>query len=181
VDKVAPPFYFNGFEYYLIPFIFVFAIVFGALRLAGIFDQRVPDPRDPKGEKVRLITPLGKKVDAVIALALSLFAVYNPQTLAFIWSQLGNIAIFFIVVFMIAFVMEIFGVRGKKDAQDKLIILLAIIFILFSVTYLYSNLIPSLPFIGSSQDVLLLIFVVMIIVIFWLAYHVSKGGSGHNQ
>jgi hypothetical protein len=148
-------FYFTGYEQFLIPFLFIFAIVYGSLRSADIFKN--------------------KKVDAIIALSLGLFAVSNTWLVNFIWSQLGGVSVLFIFMFMLIFIFQVFGVKGAKDNQEKLIILAAILFILFSISYLYTDMIPNIPFIGGGQNIVLLVFIIFIIVIFWLAYKIGMG------
>jgi hypothetical protein len=146
-------FLFTSYEQILIPLLFIFAIVYGSLDVANIFKN--------------------KKVNATIALSLGLFAVYNTWFVNLIWSQLGVISVIFIFMFMLIFIFKVFGIRDSKDSQEKLIIMAAILFILFSISYLYTNMIPNIPFIGGGQDIILLIFIIFIIVIFWLAYKIG--------
>ena len=146
-------------EQFLIPFLFILAIVFGSLNIANIFRN--------------------KGVNFLISLALAFFAASNTAFIGFLWSQFGNIAIFFIFMFFIIFILEAFGLRrGKSEekkerAADSLIINSAILFVLLSISYLYMGQLPSLPFIGGGQNLLLLIFIVFILVIFWSAYRLG--------
>jgi hypothetical protein len=76
-------------------------------------------------------------------------------------------------MFFIIFILEAFGVRkGQhgKDGSDALVINGAILFLLFSIGYLYIGSLPSLPIVGGGQNLLLLLFIVFMIVIFWFAY-----------
>lgn len=140
-------------EYLLIPFLFIFAVTFGSLRVADVFKNI--------------------KVDAIIAVSLSIFTVFNKSLLSLIWSQLGNVTLFFTVMFFIMFVMKAFGLRSDKDARDKIIVMGAIFFILLSLSYMYNDMMPSIPFVGNGQDVMLLIFVCFIVSFLWLAYKIG--------
>ena len=131
--------YFTGYEYFVVPFLFIFAIVFGSLRVANIFKN--------------------KKVDAVIAVALAIFAVYNSALVNFLWDQLGFVTLFFVFMFMIIFVLKVFGV-GSRNAEDAFTINIAILFILLSIGYLYSDMITGIPILGGGDNFL---FAVMLV------------------
>lgn len=152
---MAMPFDLTAFqsEQFLIPFLFILAVVFGAVNAANVFRNR--------------------GVNFLVSLALAFFAASNTSFIQFLWSQFGSISIFFIAMFFVIFVLEAFGVRkgqpGKPDGTDALVINGAILFVLLSIGYLY---IPdlSLPIIGGGQNLLLFIFILFIILIFWFAY-----------
>ena len=153
-------------QQFLIPFLFIFAIIFGSLKVANVFKSR-----DSHGN----VTSENTAVNFIIALALAFFAASNTSFVQLIWSQFGNIAAFFIIMFFIIFVLEAFGIRHKrgepgKEGSDALIINGAILFILLSISSLFINSLPAIPGIGSGQNLLLLIFIVFILVIFWSAY-----------
>lgn len=146
-------------EQTLIPFLFVLAIVFGILELTDIFRNRA--------------------VNFIIALSISFFTITNATFVALLWSQFGNITAFFIIMFFIAFVLEVFGLRkrvaGRETSTDSVIINGAILFLLLSIGSLYINLIPSIPFIGGGQNLLFFFVVIIILVIFWSAYKIGSG------
>ena len=145
-------------EQFLIPFLFVLAIVFGSLNLVKIFKSR--------------------PVNFLISLSLAFFAASNGAFIQLLWSQFGNIAIFFIAMFFIIFTLEVFGVRkGRKEGSDALIINGAILFVLLSVSSLFVTSLPAIPGVGGGQNLLLLVFVVLIIVIFWSVHNL--GPEGH--
>lgn len=141
-------------EQTLIPFLFVLAIIFGVLELTGIFRNRA--------------------VNFLVALSISFFTITNASFVNMLWSQFGNITSFFIIMFFIAFVLEIFGLRGKDKAKDDDIIIYgAILLILFSFGFVYSNLIPSIPYIGGGSNFIVLIAIILILVIFWRAFKIG--------
>jgi hypothetical protein len=145
-------------EQFLIPFLFVLAIVFGSLNLVKIFKS--------------------KPVNFLISLSLAFFSASNSAFIQLLWSQFGNIAIFFIAMFFIIFTLEAFGVRkGRKEGSDALIINGAILFVLLSISSLFVNSLPAIPGVGGGQNLLLLVFVVLIIVIFWSVHNL--GPEGH--
>jgi len=149
-------------EQFLIPFLFVLAVVFGAVNASNVFKNR--------------------GVNLLVSVALAFFAASNTSFINFLWSQFGSISIFFIAMFFIIFTLEAFGVRkGQhgKDGSDALIINGVVLFILLSVGYLNISLLPSLPIVGGGQNLLLLIFVLFVIIIFWSAYKIE--GPQHKQ
>jgi len=140
-------------EQFLIPFLFILAIVFGAINVVNIFRN--------------------KGVNFLISIALAFFAASNTAFVQLLWSQFGIIAMFFIAMFFIIFILGAFGVRvgqqGKTDGADSLVINGAILFVLLSVGYLYLGNI-SVPIVGGGKNLLLFIFIMFIIVIFWSAF-----------
>jgi len=133
---------------FLISFLFVLAIVFGALQVANVFKN--------------------KAVHAVIAVAISLFAtMYQPFQLT-LWSYLPNVTWFFIVMFFVAFIMEIMGFRKKKAvSREGLIIQTGVLFVLLSIGYMVADMmVLDIPLIGSMDNLVFIIGLVMIISIF---------------
>jgi hypothetical protein len=148
-----PAFIFEPTMEFIIPFLFVLAIVFGVLQLVNVFKN--------------------KAVNVVIGLAIAFFAVsYSPFT-TLLWSQFGNITIFFIAMFFIAFTIQLFGIKRAKDWMGYISTMMThggILFILLVIGFSYSHLIPELPFIGSGQNLLLLVSIIFVASIFWGAF-----------
>jgi hypothetical protein len=141
-------------EQTLIPFIFVLAIIFGVLELTKIFRNR--------------------GVNFLIALAIAFFTITNAAFVSMLWSYFGSITTFFIIMFFIAFVLEVFGIRkGGHQPTSSIIIDGAILFVLLSIGFMNASYIPELPFIGSGQNVIFLIAVILILVIFWAAFKIG--------
>jgi hypothetical protein len=146
-------------EQFLIPFLFILAVVFGAVNASNVFRNR--------------------GVNLLVSVALAFFAASNASFVNFLWSQFGSISIFFIAMFFIIFTLEAFGIRkgsGSKS-NEPLIINGAILFILLSIGMSNIGLIPSLPLIGSGQNVFLLLVILFIIVLFWLTMKIGKFGD----
>ncbi|MFH0929428.1 MAG: hypothetical protein V1818_03675 [Candidatus Aenigmatarchaeota archaeon] len=142
---------------FLVPFLFSLAVIFGILEVTRIFRN--------------------KAVNFIVSFALSFFALAYPGFMAFMWANFGLVAMFFIAMFFMLFILKVFGMGGKSS-QDSVIINGAILFVLLSLSYLYVDSFPSVPIIGEGQNLILLISVVLIISIFWAAY---KMGSGSGQ
>ena len=136
---------------FFIPFLFSLAVIFGVLEVTRLFR---------------------KPVNFIISFTLSFFAMIYPGFVDFMLANFGLFAIFFIAMFFIVFVSKVFGMGGKKS-QDSVIINGVILLILLSVSYLYIDSFPSVPFIGAGQNLILLVSVVLIISIFWAAYKTS--------
>jgi hypothetical protein len=142
---------------FLIPFLFVMAIVFGVLEITKVFRNR--------------------GVNFVIALAISFFAVSNATFVGFLWAQFGNITAFFIIMFFIAFILEMFGLRRpskESRSESGMIITGAVLFVMLALGFTYSDLIPSLPYIGSGDNLILFFALVFILAIFWAAFKAGR-------
>jgi hypothetical protein len=111
-------------EQIIVPFIFVLAVIFGSLRLVNVFNN--------------------KKVDFLIAIALAIFSITNDAFVSMLWSNFGTISIFFIVMFFILFVIQAFGLRDPNaKAQDKLLSLGVVLFLLIVISTTQTNLLSS--------------------------------------
>jgi hypothetical protein len=143
-------------EQIIVPFIFVLAVIFGSLRLVNVFNN--------------------KKVDFLIAISLAIFSITNEAFVSMLWSNFGTISIFFIIMFFVLFVIQAFGLRDPNaKAQDKLLSLGVVLFLLIVISSIKTNILSSLPFIGGSDNAFLIIFIVFIVILFWM---VMKTGSG---
>jgi len=137
---------------FIIPFLFVLAVVFGVLRISKAF----------RGNAA---------VEVIISLVIAFFsATYSPFT-SMLFNILPSITMFFIAMFFIVFVLEIVGVRGRreKDNVTNLIIYGILILVLFTIVASHSELIPNLGII-SADDLVLGIGIIFILSIFWAAF-----------
>lgn len=136
---------------FTITFLFVFAIVFGVIDLSKIF----------RGNRI---------VVAIISLAIAAFAAgYAPFTVL-LWSYLPSISWFFIIMFLIAFVLRVLGVRKGTDPTESMIVSAAILFILLAAGWMFLQEVPvQIPYIGSGDNLIFLIGLILIIAIFWAA------------
>jgi hypothetical protein len=145
-------------EQTLIPFLFVLAIVFGVLELTKVFRNR--------------------GVNFLVALAIAFFTISNAAFINMLWSYFGSITTFFIIMFFIAFVFEVFGLRrGQRQPTSSIIINGGILFILLSIGFLYASYIPELPFVGGGQNLVFLFIIIFILVIFWAAFRIGSGAK----
>ena len=144
-------------EQTLIPFLFVLAIVFGVLERVSIFHNRA--------------------VNFIVALAISFFTITNAAFVSILWAQFGNITTFFIIMFLITFVLEVFGLRGpqKPDKGEGGMIINGTILVLILVLgFTHSSLLPSLPYVGGGTNLLILVSLVFILALFWMAFRVGR-------
>jgi hypothetical protein len=145
-------------EQTFIPFLFVLAIVFGVLELTKIFKNR--------------------GVNFLVALAIAFFTISNATFINMLWSYFGSITTFFLIMFFIAFIFEVFGLRrGQHQPTSSIIINGGILFILLSIGFLYVSYIPELPFIGGGQNLMFLFIIIFILVIFWAAFRIGSGAK----
>jgi hypothetical protein len=147
---------------FFIPFLFILAVTLGALTYAKVFTS---------------------PVRAVVAIALAMFAsVYTPFTHA-LWNWLPGITWFFIFMFMLAFIMKLFGIgeaHHKRPPTETLIIGGFALLLLFSIGFALLQYAPfEIPFIGGGDSLLLVIGIIFIGALFLIAARVKgeeKGG-----
>lgn len=140
---------------FIIPFLFVLAVVFGVLRISKAF----------KGNAA---------VEVIISLVIAFFsATYSPFT-SMLFGILPSITLFFIAMFFIVFILEIVGVRGKGRGEPvtNIIIYGILILVLFTIVASHSDLIPNLGII-SQDDLVLGVGLIFVIAIFFSAYRIE--------
>jgi hypothetical protein len=143
---------------FLIPFLFVLAIIFGVLRATRVFEGNVA-------------------VQMIIALALAYFAATYQPFVSTLFTYLPSITWFFIMMFFIVFILEVFGLRGRrerKEAQLNMIIYGVLLLLLFTIG-IHLKIPTELPIIGSRENFFLLLGLLLIIAIFWYAYESEEG------
>jgi hypothetical protein len=145
---------------FLIPFFFIFAIIYGALEISGVFKN--------------------KAVKAIIAVALGFFAISNADVVAFIHQVLPYAAVFFVVVFFIGFIAKPFRGRGGEGGgkRDPLLFLVVLGLLLIIFAQLGTPSSPFYPDISSTilgnETVLWGIGIVILIFMFYYAYTQSR-------
>jgi len=154
---------FLGSEQTLIPFLFVLAIVFGVLELKKVFRNR--------------------GVNFLVAISIAFFTITNSFFVSMLWAYFGSITAFFIIMFYLAFIFEIFGLRGGKDGKDNtssIVIEGAMFFVLLSIGFLFVDQIPTLPVIGSGANLITIFLIIFVLSIFWSAFKIGNG-DGHGR
>ncbi len=157
-------------QQFLITFLFTLAVVFGVVELSKVF----------KGNKA---------VALVISLAIALFAAGYAPFQTTLWNLLPNITWFFIVLFLVAFGLELFGVRRGSAIPGRehegMIVSGAVLLILLTVGWQIIQTNPiNLPFIGGGQNLIFFIGLILIVSLFWAAMKTSGefgGGGGQGQ
>ena len=142
---------------FIIPFLFILAIVFGVLQLASPIKN--------------------KAANLIIALAIAFFAASYGPFMNVLWNYLPSVTWFFIIMFFIVFIMEIFGLRGGKAAPpEKMILSGVVLFILLAVGWMVTDIYPvEFPLIGGGDNLIILFGVIFILMIFWGAFKVGSG------
>ncbi len=158
---MAIEFVFDPSMQFIIPFLFVLAVVFGVLQMARIFKN--------------------KAVAAVIAIAIAFFASNYQPFLTILWQYLPTVTWFFIAMFFIVFTLEVFGLRGKEEkkfSEEGAVIQGAILFILLAIGWMIVDKLPiQLPYVGTGKNLLLLLGIILVLLIFWSAFRISLGGE----
>jgi peptidoglycan/LPS O-acetylase OafA/YrhL len=143
----------------MVPFLFVLAIVYGALEVSGVFKN--------------------KGVKAIISFALAFFAISSATTLAFITGILPYAAIFFIAFFLLGFVLSFFKGKKGEGGGPKDWTLIAVVILLVAVfltNYGYGWIQTNLPMI-DSENFVAAAGVILILIIFYAAYQRTKGSG----
>lgn len=139
-------------EQFVITFLFVLAVVFGGLRISNVLKSG--------------------PAAFILSLAVAAFAaMYTPFT-TMLWSIMPSLTWFFIVIFFIAFVFEMFGIRkrapGERPGPEAMVVNAAILLVLLSVGWMLADIFPmEIPFIGSPENLIFLLGFIFILAIFW--------------
>lgn len=140
---------------FILPFIFVLAIVFGALEVSGVLKN--------------------KKVNILIAITLAFFAISSEPAVELIYKFLPYASIFFIIVFFIGFILSPFR-RKESKGPDYILIVIVAGLLLISLTQFESDLINTfLPKFGiDTQNFLVIAGLILIIIIFYTVYRAEQ-------
>ncbi len=127
-------------------FLFVFAVVFGALSYAGVLGEQ-------------------RKVNVIIALAFAIFAVLFEPFVFGLQAVLPIAIVLIVIIFFALFLKKAFG-GDTKDAVP-IVVSLAIALLLLGV--FWDQIGFSLPGLDAS-NVLWLIIIIVVLLIFFVAY-----------
>ncbi len=135
----------SGYIYYIIPFIFTFALVFGVLSISKIFNK--------------------KEVNTLIALSMAMFSLISEAYVTLLYSWLPYLCILFIILFVFVLLKNLlFEEKDNKSAATwEMLIAISILFLVFMTVY-QSIPLPSGSMI-SSDDILLITGIVFVVLI----------------
>ena len=146
---------------FMLPFLLVLAIIYGALDLASVFKNRA--------------------VNAIIAVVVAVIAVSNAGVVAFIVQVMPWAALLFIVVFFIKFVLSMF--RPGEGGRDYTLLIallgLLAVFMLSQGTELVHDWLPG-GFPVSEDNLILIIGLIIVVALIFAAYK-SSSGATENQ
>ena len=137
---------------FIAAFLFVFAVVFGALSYANVLGGQ-------------------RKVNVIIALAFAIFAVLFEPFVASLQTVLPFAVIAIVIIFFILFLKKVFGGGDKIDAWP---IATSLIFALLLLGIFWGQFGFSLPGLDPT-NVLWLIGIIIVLLIFYVAYQHGKG------
>ncbi|MBN2101624.1 MAG: hypothetical protein JW716_02005 [Candidatus Aenigmarchaeota archaeon] len=153
----------------IIPFLFVFGVIYGSLEVANVF----------KGNR---------GVNFVIAAAVAIIAMSNYGMVEFIYSIIPYATIAFIIIFAIMFLKKtvfagIGKVGGGKGVDFSLVIIILMLIFVFLGNVNQSALI-DIPFVSNIDEGLMAILGIgLIVLILLFAYFKDPigGGGGKTQ
>jgi len=143
------PFLFGIEEQIVITFLFVLAIVFGALRISNVLKSG--------------------PASFLLALAVASFAaMYAPFT-ATLWTYMPSLTWFFIIVFLIAFVFEMFGVRkAGGPSSEGMVVNAAVLLVILTVGWRIAQVFKvNLPIVGGLENIVFIAGLIFVVAIFW--------------
>lgn len=157
---MAFDFLFLSNQQFFIPFLFVLAIVFGILELSNVF----------KGNRAVVV---------IISIVIAFFAATNSQFTGMLFQILPSITVFFVIMFFIAFLMEIIGLGKsgslrKEGAETRVMVLGLVLVVFIAIGADSMSEIPFISFIGES-NLLIITGLVLLFMIFFTAYKVGIG------
>lgn len=138
---------------HIIPFLFVLAVVYGALDYSDVFKKNA--------------------VKGIVSLAIAFFALTSDFVLDFIYGVLPYAVILFVAIFFLAFLLKLAG-GGEKRKIDwslaMIVIVLLLIFLASQGRDLVSDYLPSFP----VENFMYAVGLVLILVILYAAYRKEK-------
>ena len=137
----------------MVPFLFMLAIVYGALDVSGVFRNR--------------------RVNALIALVFAFFTLTYAPAVEFINQIMPYAIMFFVVFFFLGFIVKM-AKKGVDKDYNLLIIILGLVLLLFATqgTVFIANFVPG--FEEQASNIMMASAVVFIGVILLAAYKLSK-------
>jgi EamA domain-containing membrane protein RarD len=145
---MALPFLGTELWYILLPFLFVLAIVYGALEFSDVFKNRT--------------------VKFIIAVVLGFFAISSAEVLAFIYNVLPYAAVFFVAFFFLGFIRKFFKKeKGEKNDYKLLMICAALVLIFLSSQ-------SEIIGLNIEKDTITLIALGVIVLVFLMAYFMGE-------
>ena len=146
----------GGAMEYLLPFFLMFAIVYGALDIAGVFES--------------------KKIIAIIAVVFGIFAASVESVRMILIAYMPYAAIAFVVFFFLGFLKKLFsGKEGKEGGQTDFL-LLGIIAVLLLLTLVgFQGMLPSFGLFSMMDELIVVAGVLLIAFLFYAAY--KKSGA----
>lgn len=137
----------------IVSFLFVLAIVYGALEVASIFKN--------KGAKF------------IISIAIGYFAATNEQVIQFLNQVLPYAIGLFVVIFILAFVFRIVK-KGKNDWGLTAAIISLILILVVRLEGKYYSFLKNLPISESN-------FIVIVLIVGFLALLYAAYSRGNKQ
>ncbi len=142
----------------IIPFVFVFAIVYGGMEFAAVIRN--------------------KKVSLIISLCFAFFAITNQAVINFINQVLPYAAVFFVIVFFIGFIKKPFKRKEGEGANPVLlIIVLGLILLLFvqfgSDSSPFYNTIQG-SILGNESLIMIIGFVIVVVMFYYAFFKIKN-------
>ncbi len=137
----------------LLPFFLVLAIIYGALEVSKVFDNRA--------------------VKGIIAVVFAFFAIMNAQVVSFINTILPYAAGFFVILFLIWIVLKPFRGKGVGGGDATVLIVILVLVLILLARLGSTGYIPGYTFL-SDPNFLWLIGIIVVLVIIWKAYKMGK-------
>lgn len=146
-----------------LPFIFVFAVAFGALEVSGVFKA--------KGGSSN------KRINGLIALVVAFFAISTEWVLLLIMQILPIAAVIFILVFLVGFITRPFETEEGKKRDVTLILIVVVLGLIFLTGQGYQMLSDVFPYMGIQMDpanFMYLAGLVLVVLLLYAAYKKSE-------
>ena len=135
----------------MLPFFLVLAIVYGALEVSKVFQN--------------------KGVKAIIAVVIAFFSISSPAVVEFLFSILPYAALFFIAFFFLGFISSFLkGKEGEKKDVGLVLVVLALVLIFLASQ---QNIIAI-----GDQNLVGVIVLLVVVLILYAGYQAK--GEGKN-
>ncbi len=142
--------------YYIVPFVFSFAVVYGSIELSGVFKN--------------------KAVNAIIAITIAIMSIVNESVVDMLWKYMPVATIVFVILFIVGFIWKFINSIGSGSKADYGVVG-AIVFLIF--IGLASPTIRNSIHIPNSTTITFIVGFTLVAVLFLLAAKMNMFGGGN--
>ncbi len=144
--------------YYVVPFVFSFAVVYGSIELSGVFKN--------------------KAVNAIISLAIAAMSIVNESVVSALWEYMPVATIVFVALFIVGFIWKFINSLGSGDSNADYGVVGAILFLI--LIGFGSPTIRNSIHVPNSTTITFIVGFIVVAILFILASKMGMFGNSQS-